>query len=295
MANLLFVAPQFMLYGIFIVLPLLISLPMAFVDFTSFTTKTAVFSGLDNFLAIFTDASLIAWIWPAVGRTFVFMLANYLTVLLFGLGFALMMYELSSRVQKSLFVVIYLPYIISGLGVGMFIELLFGRDTGSINLLLQALHLVRDPINLKSSSASLFAMVLFVGWRYAGFNMAIFLSGLLAIPVDTIDAAKIDGAGYLARFRHIYIPQIIPSLSIATISCLVGSFGIFDEAVGFGALYGNKQARLFSVVLFGMNGGVASNGKLSEGIAASIVVFVPLIVIALIIFGWQKRRQTEQG
>ena len=69
--------------------------------------------------------------------------------------------------------------------------------------------------------------------------MAIFLSGLLGIPVDTIDAARIDGAGYFRRLWYIYIPQIVPSIAIATILCLVGSFGIFDEAVGFGALYGN--------------------------------------------------------
>jgi ABC-type sugar transport system permease subunit len=225
------------------------------------------------------------------------MVANYLTVLLFGMGLALLMYELVARVQRTMFVVIYLPYIISGLGVGMFIELLFARDTGSFNLLLELLHIVRDPINLKSSGLSLAALVLFVGWRYAGFNMAIFLSGLLTIPVDTIDAAKIDGTSYVQRFRHVYLPQIVSSMAIATISCLVGSFGIFDECIGFGALYGNKYARLFSVVLFGMGsqGSVVSGGKLSEGVASSIVVFVPLIVVAVLIFRWQKRRQVDQG
>jgi ABC-type sugar transport system permease subunit len=298
-ASLLFAAPQFILYLTFILLPLVLSLPVAFLDFANFTSQNVKFNGFDNFKAIFTTASLVQWIWPAVGRTFVFMIANYATVLVFGLGFALMMYELSSRIQKTLFVVIYLPYIISGLGVGMFIDLLFSRDTGSINLLLQFLHLIKDPINLKSPGSSLLAMVLFVGWRYAGFNMAIFLAGLLTIPVDTIEAAKIDGASYGQRFRRIYLPQIIPSMAIATISCLVGSFGIFDECVGFGALYGNKYARLFSVILFGMGGGggsvISSGGRLSEGVASSIVVFAPLIFLALLIFRWQKRRQLEQA
>jgi ABC-type sugar transport system permease subunit len=220
------------------------------------------------------------------------MVANYATVLVFGLGFALMMYELSSRVQRPFFVIIYLPYIISGLGVGMFIDLLFSQTSGSLNLLLQDLNLVREPLNLKSSEGSFWALVLFVGWRFAGFNMAIFLSGLLTIPTETIEAAKMDGASYYQRFRHIYVPQIVPSLGIATIACLVGSFGIFDETVGFGALYGNNNARLFAVVLFGMgSGALGSSGKLSEGVAASVVVFLPLIVLAYFIFRWQKRHQ----
>jgi ABC-type sugar transport system permease subunit len=296
-ANLLFVAPQFILYFTFILLPLFVSLPVAFLDFAGFSTSTIKFAGLANFVSIFKNSTLAAWIWPAVGRTFIFMIANYLTVLLFGMGLALLMYELVARIQRTMFVVIYLPYIISGLGVGMFIEMLFARDTGSINLLLQLLHVIREPINLKSSGLSLASLVLFVGWRYAGFNMAIFLSGLLTVPVDTIDAAKIDGASYVQRFRHVYLPQIVSSIAIATISCLVGSFGIFDECIGFGALYGNKYARLFSVILFGMGsqGSIVSGGKLSEGVASSIIVFVPLIVIAVLIFRWQKRRQVEQG
>jgi len=292
--SLFFVAPQFLLYLTFILLPLLVSIPLAFTDLVGFTSTKAQFVGIRNFISIFTDPGVMQYIWPTVLRTFIFMACNYLTVFIFGLSFALMMYELSTRVQKSYFVIIYLPYIISGLGAGMFIELLFARDTGSLNLLLELLHIIPQPINLKSSSASLFALVAFVGWRYAGYNMAIFLSGLLTIPVDTIDAAKMDGVSYLQRLRHIYFPQIIPSIAIATISCLVGSFGIFDEPVGFGALYGNEQARLFSITLYRMGlgtGGTYGIGMLAEGVASSIVVFTPLIIIALLIFRWQKRRQ----
>lgn len=297
-ANVLFVAPQLLLYSAFLLLPLLMSLPVAFMDIANFNSMKTDFVGVRNFISIFTNPTLASWIWPSVGRTFIFMLANYLTVLVFGLGFALMMYELGSKIRKPLFVVIFLPYIISGLGVGMFIDMLFSQNTGSINLLLQQFIGSYDPINLKSSALSLAALVVFVGWRYAGYNMAIFLAGLLTIPIDTIEASKIDGANYFQRLRGIYLPQIIPSLAIATISCMVGSFGIFDECIGFGATYGNKYARLFSVILFGMGGGgsstVVSGGKLSEGVAASIVVFTPLILIAVMIFRWQKRRQLEQ-
>lgn len=298
-ANLLFVAPQFLLFFTFLLLPLMLSLPVAFLDIANFSSVKFEFIGMRNFTSIFMNPSLADWIWPSVGRTFIFMLANYLTVLVLGIGFALMMYELQAWIRKPLFVVIYLPYIVSGLGVGMFIDLLFSQNTGSFNLLIQQILPSYEPINLKSSGLSLAALVVFVGWRYAGYNMAIFLAGLLTIPVDTIEASKIDGANYPQRLWRIYLPQIVPSFAIATISCLVGSFGIFDECVGFGALYGNKFARLFSVILFGMGGGgggtVVSGGKLSEGVAASIVVFAPLIAVAVLIFRWQRRRQQEQA
>jgi len=290
--NILFVLPQFSLFLTFVLIPFFASLPVAFFDYANFTSVNVKFVGLANFINIFSDPALTKFLWSSVARTFLFMLANYATVLVFGLGFALMMYELSSRVQRTFFVVIYLPYIISGLGVGMFIDLLFSQDSGSLNLLLLKLNLLADPINLKSAMGSFWALVLFVGWRYAGFNMAIFLSGLLTIPVETIEAAKMDGTNYFQRFLHVYLPQIIPSLGVATISCLVGSFGIFDETVGFGALYGNNNARLFAVILFGMGSGMpGASGKLSEGVASSVVVFIPLIILAYFIFRWQKRHQ----
>jgi ABC-type sugar transport system permease subunit len=296
-ASLLFAAPQFLLYFTFTLLPFLLSLPLAFMDYVNFSDRTPEFAGLGNFVAIFTNPALTALIWPTVLRTFVFMLANYGTVLLFGLGLALMMYELSTRIQKMFFVIVYLPYIISGLGVGMFIELLLARDTGSLNLLLQLVHVIRSPINLKTSGATLLALVVFVGWRYAGYNMAIFLSGLLTISVETIEAARIDGARYHQRLWRIYLPQMAPSIAIATISCLVGSFGIFEEPVGFGALYGNQQARLFAVTLFrmGAGGSMDMTGKLSEGVASTIVVAIPLLVLAFLIFRWQRRRQQALG
>ncbi len=287
--SMLFAAPQFILYFLFVLLPFVLSIPVAFTDYVNFTDPKAEFVGFDNFVRIFTSPALAKWIWPTVGRTVIFMLGNYLTVFLFGMTFALMMYELTRKIQKGFFVIIYLPYIISGLGVGMFIELLFARDSGSLNLLFQMLGLIDAPINLKTAGNSLVALTLFVGWRYAGYNMAIFLSGLLTIPATTIDAAKIDGANYLQRLLHIYFPQMVPSLSIATISCLVGSFAIFDEPVGFGALYGNDHARMYAITLFRMGSG--TNGALSEAVASSIVVFAPLIVIALLLFRWQKRHQ----
>lgn len=291
LANLLFVAPQFLLFLTFILLPFIVSIPLAFTDYVDFTDTKTEFVGFKNFVSVFSNPTLAKWIWPSIRQTFFFMIGNYLTVYLFGMTFALMMYELTTKLQKSFFIIIYLPYIISGLGVGMFIELLFARDSGSLNLLLQFLKVIKTPINLKTHNGSLLSLIFFVGWRYAGYNMAIFLSGLLTIPTSTIDSAKMDGANYFQRLWHIYIPQIIPCIAIATISCIIGSFGIFDEAVGFGALYGNEHARLFAVTLFRMGVGVRGAGTLAEGVASSIIVFTPLLVIAIFIFRWQRRRQ----
>jgi len=88
------------------------------------------------------------------------------------------------------------------------------------------------------------------GWRYAGLNMAFFLGGLMGIPTDSIEASIIDGANYWQKLRYIYIAQIIPSIVMATVTCLIGSFNLIDELFGMGAMYGNRNAVFLSVLVF---------------------------------------------
>lgn len=120
-------------------------------------------------------------------------------------------------------------------------------------------------------------------------------STLLSIPTDTIDAARVDGVNYFQRLIYVYIPQMIPSIMIASIICLIGSFGVFDEPVGMGAFYGNKSVWYLSVVVyrfgFGVSTGAQQAGRLSEAVTMSMVVYVPLIVLAFLLTRLQKRLQ----
>ena len=103
-------------------------------------------------------------------------------------------------------------------------------------------------------------MPLLVGWRYAGYNMAIFLSGLLAIPKETIEASIVDGASYIQRLSKVYFPQMWPSFILATTMCLIGSFAVFDELVAMGALYVNPEAKLLSILFFTYGFQVGASG-----------------------------------
>ena len=154
--------------------------------------------------------------------------------------------------------------------------------------------LIKEALDIKEPGISSWMLPLVVGWRYAGFNMAIFLSGLLTIPESTIEAAKVDGTNYFQRLFHVYFPQIIPSIVMATILCMIGSFGVFDELVGMGAFYGNRSVSFLSILLYRMGFGVqtgvgASVGRFSEALTMSFVVYVPLLIAAFGLIRLQKR------
>ncbi|MDD4493151.1 MAG: sugar ABC transporter permease [Eubacteriales bacterium] len=296
LVDIAFCTPQLTLYFLFTLLPFLIAVPMVLTDYASFLDHNVKFVGLQNFISIFRSP-VIDQLLPALGRTAVFTVVNYATLFIFSLPLALAMFEMKSRMKKAYFTVIFLPLMLSAVGLGMLMSMMFSVDTGSLNLLLKELGFINKPLDIKDPSITAVILPLLSGWRYAGYNMALFLSGLLSIPTETIDAGKVDGVNYWQRVRYVYLPQIIPNITIATILCLLGSFAIFDECIGLGALQGNQSAFYLSVFIYRMGfssaggGGSASAGTLAQGVAISLVVYMPLMILAFVLNKLQKKMQ----
>jgi ABC-type sugar transport system permease subunit len=148
--------------------------------------------------------------------------------------------------------------------------------------------LIERPIDIYSPEGTAFLLPLLVGWRYAGYNMAIFLSGLLSIPNETIEAAIVDGATYWQRLWKIYFPQMLPSFLLATTMCLIGSFAVFDELVAMGALYVNPEAKLMSILFFTYGFQV---NRLAMGMTLAVITFVPLVMLGVFLQRLQRRLQ----
>lgn len=287
------IAPQFIIYFTLTILPFIISLPIIFSDQVDLLDTNAQFIGMQNFKDVFKYPLVDEFI-PALKRTATFTLLNYLMVFLFGIPLALFMFEFESKFKKvknTFFTVIFLPWMLSGVGTAILVLLLFSRDTGNYNLLLLKLGMISEAFDVKTPIATTAILPLIVGWRAAGFNMALFLGGLLSIPIETIEASIIDGANYFKRLLHVYFPQMIPNFIIATIFCMIGSFGLFDECVGLGGFAGNAAARFISIILYEMGfGGIGGRlGTMAQGITMALTVFVPLMVLAFFLNRLQKR------
>jgi ABC-type sugar transport system permease subunit len=281
-----FIAPQLVLFVTLTIIPLLVAIPFLFTDISQFNDPQINPVGFRNFTALFTDRSVQADYLPALRRTLVFVVLNYTTVYIFGLSLALLLHEVGF--QGGFFTVVYLPLMVSGLAVGYIAVMLFARETGTVNLLLLELGLIKKPIDIYSAEGTAFILPLLVGWRYAGYNMAIFLAGLLAIPRETIEAAIVDGASYWQRLWKVYFPQMIPSFILATTMCLIGSFAVFDELVAMGALYVNPEAKLLSILFFTYGFQVE---RLGMGMTLAVMTFFPLVLIGIALQRLQRRLQ----
>jgi len=282
----LFLTPQLVLYLTLTIAPLVLAVPLLFTDRANYTDIDWEYIGLGNFEELFQDESTRSIYLSALGRTARFTALNYAMVYLFGLGLALLMYEVGFR--GGLFSVIYLPYMLSGLALGYMAVMLFSETTGTGNLLLLKLGLIQHPFSIKKPEGTLIILPILMGWRWAGFYMAIFLAGLLSIPTETVEAAIVDGASYFQRLFRVYFPQMMPAFIIATIFALFNSFNVFDELVALGALDFNTAAEFLAIVVFKF--GFAAS-RLSMGMTMAVVAFVPLTILALMLQRLQKRLQ----
>lgn len=291
--DLLYIAPQYIIYVGLQLLPFAIALPIIFTDQVDFLDQDIDWVGFDNIASLF-QAPLDERLLGALRRTVIFSVINYAMVFLFGFLLALAMFELVSRLKGVFFTIIYMPWMLSGIGVGLIMLMLFSTDTGSFNLILAEMGFGTNAFDAKSEGTALYVLPFMYGWKAAGFNMALFLGGLLSIPTETIESARMDGARYWQRVWYIYLPQIVPSIIIATIFSIINSFGIFDELVGIGALSGNANAEFMSIFIYQLGFGSAAVGgtkigTLAQGITASLVIFLPLVFIAF----WLNRLQKK--
>ncbi len=281
-----FMGPQLFIFVMLTIVPLFVAIPILFTDMAQFNDPRINPVGLHNFTALFTDPSVQADYLPALRRTIVFVILNYSTVYIFGLSLALLMYEIGFR--GGFFTVVYLPLMVSGLAIGYVAVMLFAKETGTGNLLLMDLGVINTPLNIFSAQGTAFILPLLVGWRYAGYNMAIFLSGLLSIPNETIEASVVDGASYWQRLTRVYFPQMWPSFILATTMCLIGSFAVFDELVAMGALYVNPEAKLLSILFFTYGFQI---DRLAMGMTLAMETFLPLMLLGVALQRLQRRLQ----
>ena len=286
MGDWLLMAPQLILFVGLTLVPFIVAIPMLFTDQLSFQDVGIEWAGTSNFTRLFTDPNIQAEYLPSLQRTLLFVTTNYLMVYVFGLTLALLIYEIGFH--GWFFTIVYLPMMVSGLAIGYMATMLFARSTGTVNLMLGEWFGVKNLIDIQNPSFTAVMLPVMIGWRYAGFNVAIFLAGLLAIPVETIEAATVDGASYWQRLWRVYFPQMLPSFIIATIFCLIGSFGVFDELIPLGALSSNHEAKMLSVLFFSY---AFTSNRLALGLTLTLQTFLPLVIIALLLQRLQRRLQ----
>jgi multiple sugar transport system permease protein len=222
-----FVAPALFVIGVFFVLPVAAALAMSVTDFDIYALadwSNLRVVGLRNYAELLQRPLF----WKALGNTLYFVAVGVPLSLAASLGSALLLASPLARFPGFFRTALFAPVVTTVVAVAVIWRYLLGTRYGFVNYALGAIGI--DPIDwLGDPRFAMPAIILFAVWKNFGYNMIILLAGLQNIPRELYEAARIDGASALARFRFVTLPMLGPILAIVGILTVAGYFQLFAE------------------------------------------------------------------
>ena len=219
-----FIIPSLILISILVFLPMI----QAFI--TSFQTgkgNNLTFSGIDNYLRMATDSTFR----KALFNTVLYLVIQVPLMILLALMVASMLNNKHLRFKGFYRTAIFLPCVTSLVAYSVVFKSLFAND-GFINAALMNLHLIAEPINwITSPGFARILIIMAITWRWTGYNMIFYLAGLQSIDEGLYEAAQIDGANFIQKFRYITIPMLKPIILFTSINSTIGTLQLFDETM----------------------------------------------------------------
>lgn len=225
-AWILFLLPALLIYLRFMALPLFNSLGLSFYTGTGLTPER--FVGLENYVELFTNPLWRDRFLNALGNTAVFFAIHMLVQNTLGLLFAVL---LASGIRASglLRTIIFTPTTLSVLIVGFLWALILNPQWGAVNKIIKAIGLGQFAKPwLGDPTWALPVISLVSVWQWVGLPTMIYLAGLLTVPEELIEAARVDGASSWQAFWRVKFPLLLPVIGIVAVLTFVGNVNAFD-------------------------------------------------------------------
>lgn len=270
-----FVAPFFVFFAAFGLFPLLYT-GWASLHRVSLHNPTAMeWTGLHNYTRLLEDE----FFWNALRNTFTIGVLSTVPQLLMALALA---HLLHSKLRGSAFfrVALLTPYATSVAAATLVFAMLYGRDYGMVNWVLDLVGV--GPVDWEGGSwTSQFAVSSIVIWRWTGYNALIYLAAMQAIPDDLYESAALDGASPWQRFVHVTVPSLRPTILFTVVVSTIGATQLFGEPLLFGGSQsggGSHQYQTLGLYLYEQGW---FSFHLGRAAAVAWAMFLILIVVGL--------------
>lgn len=275
-----FIAPNFIGFFLFTLIPVIFSLILAFMKWDSFGTPE--FVGLKNFSKMLNDDTF----WISLKNTFLYTIGVVPLTLICSLGLAILLNK-KIRGMKFFRTAFFFPYVTSLVAIAVVWNMLFHPTMGPINQFLK-LFIENPPGWTSSSDWALTAIVIVSVWRGMGYYMILYLAGLQSVPKELYEAASMDGAGKWKQFLNVTVPSLRSTTFFVTIMLVINCFKIFDlvqvmTAGGPGRATNVLVYQIYNEAFVKFNFGYAS--------AIAMVLFVIVLSITVIQFKWNQRQE----
>lgn len=275
---LVFLAPNLIGFLIFTMIPMIFSLVMSLYDWP--LTGEHAFVGLSNFVKLFTEDVLF---WKIMKNTLVYVVTYVVFNVLIAMGMAVWITSLKKANEffRSAF---FLPMMIGIVSSTMIFKWILS-DGGLVNSMIRFFG-GEAPNWFGSTATAMVAVVIVSVWQGFGYNMVIFISGLLGVSQSVQEAAKIDGANAVQTFFRVTLPCMSPSIFFAVVMTVISSFQVFDQT--FVSTMGGPNNETNTLVLYLYNNAFKYQ-RLGYASAIAWVLFFCILIVTAFLMRQQKR------
>ncbi|NOY08394.1 MAG: sugar ABC transporter permease [Spirochaetes bacterium] len=269
--GLLFMLPSLSLLVVFFLFPLTQVLYMSFQDWNVMGSST--WEGINNYIKALGSGEF----WLSLWNTFIYTVIVTPLIFVPAILLAVMLKKTTFRTEVMR-VVIFIPFTISFVSASYIWSWIYNDTYGILNFLLSKIDLISRPVNWLGETWRARVMIsIMVAWKTLGFSMLIFISGLQSISQEIYEAADIDGASRIQTLFLITIPILRPTIFLALVISIAGSFKAFDQ---FFIMTNGGPMRTTQTIVMYINKIAFENYDMGTGSAVSVLFLILLLSIS---------------
>jgi alpha-glucoside transport system permease protein len=281
-----YIGPAFLAISLYLIYPAIQTIHFSFAN-----ADSTAYVGLDNYTSLLGSAGFRS----TLVNTLLWIVVVPAVTIALGLGIAVLADRLRPRAEKLAKTAIFMPMAISAVGAGTIWRFVYATNPpgepqiGVQNAIVTGLGF--DPVNwlqisdFKFNSLELMVMLL---WAQVGFSMVLLSAAIKGVPADTLEAARIDGAGERQIFFKVIVPQIRGTIITVFVTVTIGVMKLFD--IVYVMTNGDFDTNVIGVQFFNELFTNFENGK-----AAAIVVMLMIAIIPIMIYQVRHFRTEEAG
>ncbi|MGY1858522.1 carbohydrate ABC transporter permease [Modestobacter sp. SYSU DS0290] len=282
---LLLLAPALAVYTLIMLVPMVWSL--GYTVFDGSVISGFQFAGLDNFSRLFSDPKIADALWFTVKYAVVITVGQ----VLFGYVLALLYVFVLKRASALVRTLVFFPVVMPTVAVALLFQKLFevAPQTGPVNALLNGIGL--DSVNWLGDPGNAFLVLAIMDiWRSMGFYAVLLYAGLIDIPDEVLEAARLDGASGWQLVRSVVIPLSFPVLVSSLIFSINGTLKVFDSIY---ALTGGGPGTATTPLTLAMYRTSFASGDYGYGATIALALTVLSLLVTLLIFKTSRRDLTQ--
>lgn len=251
-----------------------------FISLTNWDLLTdPIYVGIENYLQLFKSEEFGA----TLRNTAQFTLLNVPLGMLVALLLALAL-NTNIRFRNVYRLIYFLPVMTMPIAISIVWQWIYNPDFGPLNQIL-GLFGVEKIRWLSSPNTAMLSLVIMSVWMGSGYGMVIILAGLQNIPREYYEAAQVDGATALRRFRHITLPLLTPTLFFVMVTSMISSLQVFDIVYGLSQGRASPYTR---TIVYSIYDDGFRTFQMGDATATAWVLFVIILIITAIQFRVQR-------